>query len=96
VTGLPNAGEPGVAVATVEVAASETVTGAVPEDPVKFRSPAYAAVTVSAPAGASAALHEPAPEERVTVQSAAPPAVRATVPVGVPVEPEVESPTVTE
>jgi hypothetical protein len=42
------------------------------------------------------AVHEAEPEERFAVQRLVAPAAKVTVPVGVPVEPEVESATVTE
>jgi hypothetical protein len=52
------------------------------------------AVTVSFPVGAFLAVHEPDPPERAAVQSVAEPAVKVTLPVGVPVEPLVASATV--
>jgi hypothetical protein len=46
------------------------------------------AVTVSEPAGAAAEEHDPEPEESVALQSAVEPIAKATVPPGVPPEPE--------
>jgi hypothetical protein len=46
--------------------------------------------------GALSALHDPEPEDSVAVQSAVEPIAKATVPVGVPADPEVESATVAE
>jgi hypothetical protein len=42
------------------------------------------------------AVHEAEPEERFAVQRLVAPAAKATVPPGVPVEPEVESTTLAE
>ena len=53
-------------------------------------------MTVSEPSGAFAAVQDPEPVESVTVHSGVDPTAKATVPLGVPVEPVVASATSTE
>lgn len=80
----PLATEPGAAVTVVDVDAFDTVSGVVPDDPLKDGSPPYVAVTVSLPTGALLAEHDPVAELNVTVHRVVAPTAKVTVPLGVP------------
>ena len=55
-----------------------------PDEPAKFESPEYVAVTVSVPMGAFVAWHDPAPLTRASVvHRVVAPSVNVTVPVGI-------------